>query len=185
MCEDPEVVGAPFYVMELIPGEVLASEIPAALVDDAEHDRIADELIDALVELHAVEWDALALEGFGKPTGYLERQLRRFLGLWEHNKTRDVPEVAQIARWLADNLPESPPGDAGTRRLSPGQRDVRPPGARPADRDLRLGDGHNRRPPRRRRLHGLALEPGRRFRRAASTSRTSPHAPGSPIAAPS
>ena len=109
VCEDPEVIGAPFYVMELIPGEVVTSEIPAALDDDAEHDRIADELIDALVELHAVEWDALALEGFGKPTGYLERQLRRFLGLWEHNKTRDVPEVAQIARWLTDNLPESPP----------------------------------------------------------------------------
>ena len=47
--------------------------------------RISEELIDALVEIHAVDWRAAGLEGFGKPTGYLERQLRRFGGLWELN----------------------------------------------------------------------------------------------------
>src|SRR5205807_6183787 len=71
--------------------------------------RIADELIDALVELHAVDWRAVGLEGFGKPTGYLERQLRRFTGLWEHNKTRELSEVEQVGDWLRANLPESPP----------------------------------------------------------------------------
>ena len=52
---------------------------------------MGEELVDALVEIHAVDWQAAGLEGFGKPTGYLERQLRRFLGLWEHNKTREIP----------------------------------------------------------------------------------------------
>ncbi|MBV9003358.1 MAG: phosphotransferase family protein, partial [Solirubrobacterales bacterium] len=51
----------------------------------------------------------IGLEGFGKPTGYLERQLRRFTGLWEHNRTREVPEVEEVGRWLAANLPDSPP----------------------------------------------------------------------------
>jgi aminoglycoside phosphotransferase (APT) family kinase protein len=74
-----------------------------------ERGRIADELIDALVELHSVEWTAIGLEGFGKPTGYLERQLRRFGGLWEHNRTRDLAVVEQVGQWLAANLPESPP----------------------------------------------------------------------------
>jgi aminoglycoside phosphotransferase (APT) family kinase protein len=51
----------------------------------------------------------VGLEGFGKPTGYLERQLRRFLGLWELNKTRDIPQVESVGRWLGDRMPESPP----------------------------------------------------------------------------
>ena len=51
----------------------------------------------------------LGLEGFGKPTGYLERQLRRFIGLWEHNRTREIAAVEQVGAWLAANLPQSPP----------------------------------------------------------------------------
>ena len=66
---------------------------------------------------------AAGLEWFGKPTGYLERQLRRFNGLWEHNKTRELPVVRRSAEWLADNLPESPTGDDRARRLPAGQRD--------------------------------------------------------------
>jgi aminoglycoside phosphotransferase (APT) family kinase protein len=109
ICEDPAVIGAPFYVMEHVPGEVITGTMPAALDTPAERARTADELIDGLVELHAVEPASLALENFGRPTGYLERQLRRFTGLWEHNKTREVPEVEEVGRWLQANLPESPP----------------------------------------------------------------------------
>jgi len=109
VCEDPGVIGAPFYVMEQIKGDVITNSIRDALDNPTERRRIADELIDALVELHAVPFAAIGLEGFGKPTGYLERQLRRFNGLWEHNRTRDVPEFERVAAWLAANLPESPP----------------------------------------------------------------------------
>ena len=108
-CADEQVIGAPFYVMELIAGEVITTAVPQALDSSAEHTRIASELVDALVELHDVDWSELALDGFGRPTGYLERQLRRFGGLWEHNRTRDVPEVAEVGRWLADNLPPERP----------------------------------------------------------------------------
>ena len=59
--------------------------------------------------MHAVDWRACGLEGFGKPTGYLDRQLRRFNGLWEHNKTRELPLVQEVGEWLAANKPESPP----------------------------------------------------------------------------
>ena len=48
-----------------------------------------------------MDWRACGLEGFGKPTGYLERQLRRFNGLWEHNKTRELPVVQEVGEWLA------------------------------------------------------------------------------------
>src|SRR5947209_8266018 len=109
VCEDPEVIGAPFYVMECVAGEVITDAIPAALDTPEQRALIADELIDALVELHRVDWTALGLEGFGRPTGYLERQLRRFGGLWEHNRTRELPQVEEVGRWLAANLPASPP----------------------------------------------------------------------------
>ena len=56
------------------------------------------DLVEALAEVHEVDWRACGLEGYGKPTGYLERQLRRFNGLWEHNKTRELPRVQEVAR---------------------------------------------------------------------------------------
>jgi aminoglycoside phosphotransferase (APT) family kinase protein len=87
---------------------VITSSIPEALDNEAERRRISEELVDALVEVHAVDWRACGLEGYGKPTGYLERQLRRFTGLWEFNKTRELPVVEEVGEWLAGNLPASP-----------------------------------------------------------------------------
>jgi aminoglycoside phosphotransferase (APT) family kinase protein len=106
--EDPAVIGAPFYVMEQMHGTVITDTIPDSLDTPEQRERIADELIDALVELHGADWAALGLDGFGKPTGYLERQLRRFNGLWEHNKTREIPEFEEVSAWLAANIPDSP-----------------------------------------------------------------------------
>jgi aminoglycoside phosphotransferase (APT) family kinase protein len=109
VCDEESVIGAPFYVMERMEGVVITDTIPDVLDNPEQRRRIADELIDALVELHTVDWMAAGLEGFGKPTGYLERQLRRFIGLWEHNKTREIPAVEQVGNWLRANMPESPP----------------------------------------------------------------------------
>ncbi len=109
-CDDESVLGVPFYVMPFIEGVVITNEIPVAELDTpAERRRIGFELIDALAEIHAVDWRACGLEGFGKPTGYLERQIRRFSGLWEHNKTRELPVVGEVTDWLSEHLPESPP----------------------------------------------------------------------------
>jgi aminoglycoside phosphotransferase (APT) family kinase protein len=107
-CDDEAVIGAPFYVMELIEGDVIVSSIPGPLDTDAERRRIGEELVDALAEVHAVDWEAIDLEGFGKPTGYLERQLRRFAGLWEHNRTRELATLDRVTEWLGANRPESP-----------------------------------------------------------------------------
>ena len=100
-CDDPGVIGAPFYVMERIEGEVISDAVPAALDTEAERRRMGEELVDALVTVHAVDWRAAGLEGFGRPDGYLERQIKRFSGLWERNRTRDLPAVERVGRWLA------------------------------------------------------------------------------------
>jgi aminoglycoside phosphotransferase (APT) family kinase protein len=107
VCEDPGVIGAPFYVMERVEGHVVTSRLPPALDSDADRRRMGEELVDGLVEVHDVDWRACGLEGFGRPTGYLERQLRRFGGLWDHNRTREIPAVERVGRWLGENLPET------------------------------------------------------------------------------
>jgi aminoglycoside phosphotransferase (APT) family kinase protein len=109
VCEDPATIGAPFYMMERIEGEPIVSSVPAPLDTPAERRRIGEQLIESLVEIHAVDWRSVGLEGFGKPTGYLERQLRRFGGLWELNKTREIPAVERVGSWLAGHLPQSGP----------------------------------------------------------------------------
>jgi aminoglycoside phosphotransferase (APT) family kinase protein len=106
--EDESVLGVPFYVMEEVRGSVVTSDVPPVLDTEEGRRKLCEELVDALVEVHAVDWRACGLEGYGKPTGYLERQVRRFTGLWDFNKTREVPVVEEVRDWLADNLPESP-----------------------------------------------------------------------------
>jgi aminoglycoside phosphotransferase (APT) family kinase protein len=108
VCDDEGILGVPFYVMEFMHGTVITNTIPEPLDHPEGRAQIAGELVRALVELHAVDWRACGLEGFGKPSGYLDRQLRRFGGLWEVNKTRELPLVQEVADWLAANKPESP-----------------------------------------------------------------------------
>src|SRR3954465_504693 len=108
VCDDESVIGAPFYVMERLHGEVIATEVPPALDTPAERRRIGEQLVDALAEIHAVDWRS-CLEGFGKPSGYLERQVRRFGALWEHNRTRDAPAGERVGGWLGGSLPEPGP----------------------------------------------------------------------------
>ena len=108
-CDDEAVLGVPFYVMEKLEGHVITDALPAVLEPVAERGAIADELVDALVEIHAVDWEAAGLAGLGKPDGYLERQVRRFSGIWEMTKTRELPDVEHVAGWLGAHRPDSPP----------------------------------------------------------------------------
>jgi aminoglycoside phosphotransferase (APT) family kinase protein len=106
--DDESILGVPFYVMRFEEGTVITGSVPPVLDEPAERRRVSEELVDALAEMHAADWQACGLEGFGKPTGYLDRQLRRFGGLWEHNKTRELPLVQEVGEWLAAHKPESP-----------------------------------------------------------------------------
>jgi aminoglycoside phosphotransferase (APT) family kinase protein len=106
-CADEAVIGAPFYVMDKVDGDVVTWRIPEALDREDERRRMGTELVDALVEIHGADWRACGLEGFGKPTGYLDRQLRRFGGLWEHNQTRELPTLDRITAWLGEHRPAS------------------------------------------------------------------------------
>jgi aminoglycoside phosphotransferase (APT) family kinase protein len=112
-CEDPSVIGAPFFLMERVPGTVVRDRLPAFIDEGPDADRraVGEELVDALVELHAVDWRAAGLDGWGKPTGYLERQLRRWTGQLTiaTSFTRPVPDLFRVGDWLAERVPASPP----------------------------------------------------------------------------
>jgi aminoglycoside phosphotransferase (APT) family kinase protein len=109
VCEDEGVLGVPFYVMEEIVGEVVCDSLPPALDTPEERRRLGFELVDGLVDLHAVDPAACGLDTLGKPTGYLERQLRRWTGLWEVNATRELGACLEIGEQLRATMPESPP----------------------------------------------------------------------------
>src|SRR4029077_1096299 len=107
VCEDTGVLGVPFYVMEELRGHVVTDALPASLSDSDARRRAGDDLVDALAALHAVDIGTAGLAGFGRPEGYLERQVQRFTALWQHNATRELPIVDELGAWLGDGLPRS------------------------------------------------------------------------------
>ncbi|MGY3203765.1 phosphotransferase family protein [Streptomyces sp. TE5632] len=107
VCEDESVLGVPFYLMGHLDGTVITDAVPAHL-DTPERRRATGlAVVDALVGLHRVDVTRGELASFGRPEGYLARQVERFAGLWEVNTTRSLPAVARLADWLAGNLPVS------------------------------------------------------------------------------
>jgi aminoglycoside phosphotransferase (APT) family kinase protein len=108
MCDDEAVIGAPFYLMPFLEGHVITTEMPDELDNPEQRRRAAFELVDALVQVHGVDWHACGLDTFAKHTGYLERQVKRFIGIWEFSKTRELPVVQEVGDWLQANLPDTP-----------------------------------------------------------------------------
>jgi aminoglycoside phosphotransferase (APT) family kinase protein len=109
LCRDETVNGAPFYVMEHRPGIVPVERLPEGFAaTPEERRRMGLALVDVLVRLHAVDPEAVGLGDFGRPEGYLERQVRRWAQQWERSRTRPLPAIDRLARWLAERLPESP-----------------------------------------------------------------------------
>ncbi|HEU5367034.1 MAG TPA: phosphotransferase family protein, partial [Ktedonobacterales bacterium] len=108
-CEDTSVIGAPFYLMERKRGVVIRETLPAFADTPAVRRDLGLALVDALASLHSVDWRAAGLEGFGKPEGYLERQVRRWMGQLDGARNREIPELDQVSEWLKEHIPDSPP----------------------------------------------------------------------------
>jgi aminoglycoside phosphotransferase (APT) family kinase protein len=101
-----EVLGAPFYLMERRRGVILRRELPPELASDhAKIRRVCELLVDALVDLHAVDYTAAGLGEFGKPAGYIERQVTGWTERYQGSQTDDIAEVTEVAAWLAAHRP--------------------------------------------------------------------------------
>jgi aminoglycoside phosphotransferase (APT) family kinase protein len=106
LCEDASVIGAPFYLMERRSGLIVRNRIPHEIGDDPEQRRrVSEAVVDTLAALHAVDIYSTGLAKIGKPTGFVERQVRGWTERWVRSKTSEVPAMDQVARWLADWIP--------------------------------------------------------------------------------
>lgn len=108
-CTDENVLGAPFYLMEHIRGEVVRNSVPEVFANPAGRADLAEELIQTLVKLHAVDWRAVGLDKLGKPEGYVERQLKRWTSQLDKSRIRPQPDLDAVSEWLIAHLPISPP----------------------------------------------------------------------------
>jgi aminoglycoside phosphotransferase (APT) family kinase protein len=108
LCTDAAVPGAPLLVMEHIDGVSITDELPSGhRSSPGAVQRLGEELIDALVAIHAVDRHAVGLEDFGRPDGFLSRQVGRWTAQHERARSRDLPAFGRVAAALDDRLPAS------------------------------------------------------------------------------
>jgi aminoglycoside phosphotransferase (APT) family kinase protein len=111
-CEDKSVVGSEFFLMERLAGDVVRDEEPARFRDPATRERVGTELLETLVTIHEVDYEAVGLGDYGRPEGYLARQVELWtdqLEGWLLPRTeaeREVPGAREVGDWLADNVPK-------------------------------------------------------------------------------
>jgi aminoglycoside phosphotransferase (APT) family kinase protein len=110
LCEDESVNDAPFYAMEFVEGPILRGLAEAdAFPDEADRKAIGERVVDILVEIHAVDPDAVGLGELGRKEDYVARQLHRWQGQWEKSKTRELPAIDAVHERLAARIPEQGP----------------------------------------------------------------------------
>jgi aminoglycoside phosphotransferase (APT) family kinase protein len=107
LCEDPSIIGSPFFLMERRYGVVARNEIPPVeWASIADYPRLVSEaFIDCLVRLHAVDISTAEIGALGKPEGFVERQVRGWAERWQRAKTTEIPEMDRVIEWLRDRLP--------------------------------------------------------------------------------
>ena len=105
-CEDVSVLGAPFYVMERLKGVILRGSVPPGLqLTPPLMRRLSENLVDNLVEIHGVDYQAAGLGDLGRPVGYVQRQIEGWTKRYQDARTDDVPDVERVAAWLAEHMP--------------------------------------------------------------------------------
>ncbi len=103
--DDPAIIGTPFYVMDRLQGRVFPGyDLPG--VPPADRRAMCTSMAQTLARLHAVDWQAIGLEGFGRPGNFFPRQIARWTRQYELSKTDPVPDIERLIEWLPNNIPE-------------------------------------------------------------------------------
>jgi aminoglycoside phosphotransferase (APT) family kinase protein len=108
-CEDPDILGVPFYVMERRRGLIVRRTLPPGLTIEPPAARsLSTSLIDNLALLHSLDYREAGLGDLGKPEGYAARQVAGWTERYDRSRTDDLPSMDRVARRLAENIPVSP-----------------------------------------------------------------------------
>jgi aminoglycoside phosphotransferase (APT) family kinase protein len=108
VCDNPAVIGVPFFVMERRQGAILRDHVPPELAAHADHPRrISRAFVDCLVQLHSVDVEKHGLAALGKPEGFVARQVKGWSERWERARTEPSPEMDRVMAWLAAGIPPS------------------------------------------------------------------------------
>lgn len=105
-CEDEEILGTPFYVMERIQGVILRANPPKGTQLTPElMQKLSENFIDNLAAIHNIDYQAAGLGDLGKPDGYIQRQITGWTKRYHDAQTDDLPQIDAVAKWLAENMP--------------------------------------------------------------------------------
>ncbi len=105
-CDDPDIMGCDFYVMESIRGIILRKDFPEGLeLGPQETRQLCENTIDVLCQLHAVDYKSVGLADFGKPEGYVSRQVEGWSRRYRDARTDDAPDFEAVMEWLQANMP--------------------------------------------------------------------------------
>ncbi|GIH77915.1 phosphotransferase family protein [Planobispora longispora] len=104
-CGDEDVVGAPFYLMGHVDGAAVRTQQDAAGLSPEQTRRLSERLAEVLAAIHAVDYREVGLGDFGRPEGYMTRQLERWGQQWQRSKTAELPEHDSLAARLRERLP--------------------------------------------------------------------------------
>lgn len=105
-CEDDSVLGAPFYVMDKLEGRTYRTHEDTATLTPEQRRALTDSMVTTLVALHSIDPADVGLADWGRPEGYLERQVRRWHRQWHSIKTSERPEVDELVERLSASMPE-------------------------------------------------------------------------------
>jgi aminoglycoside phosphotransferase (APT) family kinase protein len=105
LCTDPDVAGAPFYLMREVSGDIFRASSDTARLDVAQRRGVSTALVLALSELHSVEPDAVGLGDYGRRGGYATRQLRTWSKQWDRSRTRELPDMDRLLAALVGHVP--------------------------------------------------------------------------------
>lgn len=108
-CDDPGIIGAPFYLMERRRGRVVDQTFgPDITPTPALGAALSEAMVRILVAIHAIDWEAAGLASFGHPEGFLARQVEGWVGRWERARIAPLPETDAVVAWLRASVPPSP-----------------------------------------------------------------------------
>ncbi len=104
LCEDESIIGRAFFIMECVEGRVLWDQSLPGMTP-AERHAIYDEMNRVMAALHAVDYHAVGLDGFGRPGNYIARQIDRWCKQYRLSETEQVPAMDKLIEWLPHNIP--------------------------------------------------------------------------------